>query len=156
MSQENHPTLPTERFESKDFVERFYRQPQIEENSANLVTESTQETEVALYECNLCKRKYKRQGDLINHNERVHNYFNFVCSVCKRNLQMSQSNMIVHFKSHENQILNEHFYEKEVDNPLFTLYTKNFGDRWPLTVFEDQNLTDITEIVRINALLKKD
>ena len=155
MSQENHPSLPTERLESKDFLERFYRQPQIEENPANLVIQSTPETKVALYECNLCKRKYKRQGDLINHNERVHSYFNFVCSVCKQNLQMSQSNMIAHFKSHEDQILNETFYEKEVDNPLFTLYTKNFGDRWPLTVFEAQNLVDITEIVRINALLKK-
>ena len=154
MSQENYPTQPTERFESKSFVERFYRQPQIGEDQVNSTTQSKSETSSPPYECNFCKRKYNRFKDLKNHNERVHHFMNFVCSVCKMNLQMSHSNMIAHFKTHEDQILIETSYAKKVENPLFSLYTKNFGDQWPLTVFEDQNLSDITEIVRINAFLK--
>ena len=154
MSQENYPTQPTERFESKSFVERFYRQPRIGEDQVNSATQSKSETSSPPYECNFCKRKYNRFKDLKNHNERVHHFMNFVCSVCKMNLQMSHSNMIAHFKTHEDQILIETSYAKKVENPLFSLYTKNFGDQWPLTVFEDQNLSDITEIVRINAFLK--
>ena len=44
MSQENYPTQPTERFESKSLVERFYRQPRIGEDQVNSATQSKSET----------------------------------------------------------------------------------------------------------------
>ena len=113
MSQENYPTQPTERFESKSLVERFYRQPRIGEDQVNSATQSKSETSSPPYECNFCKRKYNRFNDLKNHNERVHHFMNFVCSVCKMNLQMSHSNMIAHFKTHEDQILIETSYAKK-------------------------------------------
>ena len=44
MSQENYPTQPTERFESKSLVERFYRQPRIGEDQVNSATQCKSET----------------------------------------------------------------------------------------------------------------
>ena len=69
MSQENYPTQPTERFESKSLVERFYRQPRIGEDQVNSATQSKSETSSPPYECNFCKRKYNRFKDLKNHND---------------------------------------------------------------------------------------
>ena len=154
MSKENQPAIPTERVEPKGLIEQFYKQPEVGGNQSKRVIQNKSDaTPTSLYECNLCAKKYHRLQDLNNHTN-VHNYFNFLCWVCKRNLRMSHLNMIEHFRTHENQILHRTQYTKEVENPIFSLYTKTFDD-WPVTVFENQFLDDITDIVRVNAFLKK-
>ena len=151
MTEENQPIIPPERKEQSNLVERFYNQPKNEENPTKTETKADK---LPLYECNLCERKYEHHQDLVQHIDR-HNYFNFLCWICQRNLQMSHSNMIIHFKSHEDHILYQKNYIKKIENVLFSVYTKKFTDDWPLTVFENEHLDDISEIVRINAFLKK-
>ena len=156
MTEENQPIIRTERIEGSNIIERFYNQPQIGENQTKSETKSNSiPAKPPLYECNLCKRKYERYQNLIEHNVSTHNYFRFVCWVCKRNLQMSHSNMLIHFKSHEDHILHKKNYIKKIENVLFSVYTKKFIDDWPLSIFENEHLDDISEIVRINAFLKK-
>ena len=156
MTEENQPIIPTERIEGSNLVERFYKQPQIGENQTKSETKSNSiPAKPPLYECNLCKRKYECYQNLVEHNVNTHNYFSFVCWVCKKNLQMSHSNMLIHFKSHEDHILHQKNYVKKIENVLFSVYTKEFIDEWPLSIFENEHLDDITEIVRINAFLKK-
>ena len=102
MSQENqnHPTLPTERKETTNFIEQFYKQPDIGLEQATNSTQNTAKKSSPSYECNLCSKKYTTYSDLVTHNK-IHTFFNFACWVCKRNFNMSQSNMISHFKLHE-------------------------------------------------------
>ena len=156
MSEENQPIIPTERSGQSNLVERFYKQPQIEENQIKSETKSNSKaTKSPLYECNLCDHKYNQYQSLVEHNVNTHSYFNFVCWVCQRNLNMSHSNMVLHFRSHEDHILQQKNYIKKVENILFSVYTKKFTDVWPLSIFENEHLNDISEIVRINAFMKK-
>ena len=117
MTEENQPIIRTERIEGSNIVERFYNQPQIGENQTKSETKSKSIlAKPPLYECNLCKRKYEQYKNLVEHNVNTHNYFRFVCWVCKRNLQMSHSNMILHFKSHEDHTLHNKNYIKKIEN----------------------------------------
>ena len=154
MSNENQPTKPAERIERESLIERFYNQPEIGETQSNSESQQLVATNTSLYECNLCERKYISYQHLINHNNATHNYFNFLCWICRRNLKMSHSDMILHFKSHEDLVLHKNNYIKQIENILFSVYTKHFGDGWPLSVFDNENLQNITDIIRINAFLK--
>ena len=154
MSNENQPTKPAERIERESLIERFYNQPEIGETQSNSESQQLVATNTSLYECNLCERKYISYQHLINHNNATHNYFNFLCWICRRNLKMSHSDMILHFKSHEDLVLHKNNYIKQIENKLFSVYTKHFGDGWPLSVFDNENLQNITDIIRINAFLK--
>ena len=156
MSDDNQPAIPTERKEPSNFIESYYNQPEIGENQSNNDAIIEADKAVAhLYECNLCKKKYVRLQDLTNHVTNTHNYFNFLCWVCKRNLQMSHANAIIHFKEHENDILRRTLFTKKVENILFSLYSKKFDGRWPLSVFENEHLENIADVIRVNTFLKK-
>ena len=154
MSQENEnqPTLPTERKEPTNFVEKFYKQPNIDSEQTSL-RQNTSQPPSPLYECNLCSKKYTRYIDLEKHNK-THSFFNFACWVCKRNFYMTKLNMINHFKNHEQSILLRTGYTKIIDNQLFSVIDKNFGDEWPVTVFRGEFLNEITDVIRINTLIK--
>ena len=155
MSNENQPSKPAERIEHKSLIEQFYNQPELEETESNSESQQLVETNPPLYECNLCERKYVSYQHLVNHNNATHNYFNFLCWICRRNLKMSHSNMILHFKSHEDLVLHQNNYIKEIETKLYSVYTKNFEDGWPLSVFDNKlHLQNITDIIRINAFLK--
>ena len=147
MSQENQnqPTLPTERKEPTNFVENFYNQPNIGSEQSSL-RQNTSQTPSPLYECNLCSKKYTRYLDLENHNK-IHSFFNFAFWVCKRNFYMTKYNMINHFKNHEQSILLRTGYTKLIENQLFSIIEKNFGDEWPVTVFRGEFLNDIADVL---------
>ena len=155
MSQENQnqPALSTERKEAKNFVENFYKQPNIGLQQPSLHLNTTQ-TPSPLYECNLCSKKYTLYQDLENHNK-THSFFNFACWVCKRNFRMTKSDMISHFKDHEHRILLRTGYTRVIENQLYSVIEKNFGDEWPVTVFRGEFLNELTDVIRINALIKQ-
>ena len=157
MSQENpenqnQPALPVERGEPTNFIENFYRQPNINSDSSTKTHQA--QTENPLYECNLCSKKYAKHSDLVAHNN-IHSFFNFICWICKRNFNMSKSNMISHFKLHENRILLHTGYTKLIDNQLFSVYEKNYGDDWPVSVFRGENLNEITDVIKVSTFFKK-
>ena len=139
MSQENQnqPAVPMERQEPTNFVENFYRQPNIGSGQPSLLQNTTQSPYPPSYECNLCSKKFNRYGDLTNHNK-IHSFFNFACWICKRNFLMSKSNMLSHFKDHEQSILLRTGYTRLLENQLYSVFEKNFGDEWPITVFRGE------------------
>ena len=155
MSQENqnHPTLPTERKETTNFIEQFYKQPDIGLEQATNSTQNTAKKSSPSYECNLCSKKYTTYSDLVTHNK-IHTFFNFACWVCKRNFNMSQSNMISHFKFHEKNILLRTGYTKLIENQLYSILEKRFGDEWPVSVFQGDVLNDLTDVVKVSTFLK--
>ena len=155
MSQENqsHPTLPTERNETTNFIGKFYKQPGIGLEQTDNSTQNATKNPSPFYECNLCSRKYTRHSALVIHNK-IHTFFNFACWICKRNFNMSHSNMISHFKHHEKNILLRTGYTKLIENQLYSILEKRFGDEWPVSVFKGDILNDLTDVVKVNTFLK--
>ena len=153
MSQ-NQPPLATKRKEPTNLINKFYKQPNISVKQTTSLTQNTLKTPYPLFECNLCSKKYIQYSDLVTHNK-THSFFNFTCWVCKRNFNMSQSNMMSHFQLHEKSILLRTGYTKLINNKLFTIFEKNFDDEWPITVFCGDILDDLTDIVRVSTFLKK-
>ena len=155
MSQENqsHPTLPTERKETKKLIEQFYKQPDIGLKQSTNSTQNTANNPSPFYDCNLCSKKYTTHSDLVAHNK-IHTFFNFACWICKRNFNMSQSNMISHFKLHETNILLRTGYTKLIENQLFSILEKRFEDEWPVSVFQGDILNDLTEVVKVSTFLQ--
>ena len=123
MSQENQnqPALPTERNQPRNFVNNFYKQPNIGSEQPPLRQNTTQSPYPPSYECNLCSKKFNRYGDLTNHNK-IHSFFNFACWICKRNFLMSKSNMLSHFKDHEQSILLRTGYTRLLENQLYSFF----------------------------------
>ena len=155
MSQENksHPTLPTERKETSNFIEQFYKQPGIDVEQPAHSNQNAAKQPSPFYECNLCSNKYPTHSELLTHNK-IHTFFNFACWVCKRNFNMSHDNMISHFKLHEKDILLRTGYTKLIDNQLYSVIEKKFEDDWPVSVFQGDNLNDLTDVVKVNTFLK--
>ena len=155
MSQENQnqPALPTERNQPRNFVNNFYKQPNIGSEQPPLRQNTTQSPYPPSYECNLCSKKFNRYGDLTNHNK-IHSFFNFACWICKRNFLMSKSNMLSHFKDHEQSILLRTGYTRLFENQLYSVFEKNFGDEWPITVFRGEQLDELIDIIKVNTFLK--
>ena len=157
MSKENQPNHPIERMAQNNFIEQFYRQPNIGESiEPNIVDKNTRGINPApLYECNLCSKKYERYQNLIKHRQ-SHNNIDFVCTICNRRFQLPEKDMDRHFKAHENLILQQTNFVKKVENPLFSLYEKNFDDdEWRVNPFLGETLDDITKVVKICSFMKK-
>ena len=141
MSQENQnqPALSIERNQPRNLVETFYQQPNIGSEQPSLFQNTTQSPSPPSYECNLCSKKFIRYADLINHNK-IHSFFNFACWVCKRNFRMLKSNMLIHFKDHEQSILLRTGYTTLIENQLYSVFEKSFDAEWPITVFRGEQL----------------
>ena len=67
---------------------------------------------------------------------------------------MSKSNMLSHFKDHEQSILLRTGYTRLLENQLYSVFEKNFGDEWPITVFRGEQLDELTDIIKVNTFLK--
>ena len=119
----------------------------------SLFQNTTQSPSPPSYECNLCSKKFIRYADLINHNK-IHSFFNFACWVCKRNFRMSKSNMLIHFKDHEQSILLRTGYTTLIENQLYSVFEKSFENEWPITVFRGEQLDELTDIIKVNTFLK--
>jgi hypothetical protein len=62
--------------------------------------------------------------------------------------------MISHFKLHEKDILLRTGYTKLIDNQLYSVIEKKFEDDWPVSVFQGDNLNDLTDVIKVNTFLK--
>ena len=127
MSGTNKPVEVVERSGNEEgLIQQYFRQPGISDATGTTPLPTTP-TQSRLYECRFCKKTFSKPFYLIKH-EKTHSFLKFYCWVCQHNFQMSQTNMGIHFKEHEIQVLRSSGYVKTFETTVIDQYEKQFED----------------------------
>ena len=80
----------------------------------------------------------------------------FYCDFHKKAFKLTSQNVNQHFEAHEEEILLLSDYEKVGGSRLMDVYEKSFDDdALVMDPFEQENLRDIVDLVRVGGSLKK-